>query len=80
MRMTAGLTNLIQLSKTQNWPKKEPQDFVWGHPTGIVSKELHKEANIPAVKDIQVRLANENLKRAKENKIESILVFIQKNR
>ena len=80
MRMPAGLTNLIQLSKTQNWPKKEPQDFVWGHPTGTVSKKVHKEANIPAVKDIQIRLASGILKNAKENKIESILVFTQKKR
>ena len=40
-------------------------------------KKLHEEANIPAVKDFQIRLANEYLKRAKENKIESILELIQ---
>ena len=43
-------------------------------------KELHEEANIPAVRDLQIRLANEYLKRAKENKIESILELIQKKR
>ena len=34
-------------------------------------KKLHEEANIPAVRDLQIRLANEYPKRAKENKIES---------
>ena len=43
-------------------------------------KKLHEEANIPAVRDLQIRLANEWLKRAKENKIESILELIQKKR
>ena len=41
-------------------------------------KKLHEEANIPAVRDFQIRLANEYLKRAKENKIESIVELIQK--
>ena len=43
-------------------------------------KKFHEEANIPAVRDFQIRLANEYLKRAKENKIESILELSQKNR
>ena len=41
-------------------------------------KKLHEEANIPAGRDFQIRLGNEYLKRAKENKIESILELIQK--
>ena len=44
------------------------------------AKKLHEEANIPAVRDIQIRLANGYLKRAKENKIESIPELIQKKR
>ena len=36
-------------------------------------KKLLEEANIPAVRDFQIRLANEYLKRAKEDKIELIL-------
>ena len=43
-------------------------------------KKLHDEANIPAVRDFQIRLANEYLKRAKENKTESKLDMIQKKR
>ena len=43
-------------------------------------KKLHEEANIPAVRDFQIRLANEYLKGAKENKIKSILELIQKKR
>ena len=43
-------------------------------------KKLQEEANIPAVRDLQIRLANEYLKRAKDNKIESILELIQKKR
>ena len=43
-------------------------------------KKLHEEANIPVVRDFQIRLAIEYLKRAKENKIESILELIQKKR
>ena len=43
-------------------------------------KKQHEGANIPAVRDFQIRLANEYLKRAKENKIESILELIQKKR
>ena len=43
-------------------------------------KKLHEEANIPVVRDFQIRLANEYLKRAKENKIQSILELIQKKR
>ena len=43
-------------------------------------KKLHEEANIPVVKDFQIRLENEYLKRAKENKIESIFQLIQKKR
>ena len=43
-------------------------------------KKLHEEANIPAVRNFQIRLAKEYLKRAKENKIESILELIQKKR
>ena len=43
-------------------------------------KKLYEEANIPVVKDFQIRLANEYLKREKENKIESILELIQKKR
>ena len=43
-------------------------------------KKLHEEANIPAVREFQIRLANEYLKRAKENKIELILELIQKKR
>ena len=41
-------------------------------------KKLHEEAIIPAVRDLQIRLANKYLKRAKENKIESILELIHK--
>ena len=41
-------------------------------------KKLNEEANILAVRDFQIRLANEYLKRAKENKIESIIQLIQK--
>ena len=43
-------------------------------------KKLHEEANIPAVRDFQIKLANEYLKQPKENKIESILKLIQKKR
>ena len=43
-------------------------------------KKLHEEANILAVRDLQIRLANGYLKRAKENKIESILELIQKKK
>ena len=43
-------------------------------------KKLHEEANIPAVRDFQIRSANEYLKRAKEDKIESKLELIQKKR
>ena len=43
-------------------------------------KKIHDEVNIPAVRDFQIRLANEYLKRAKENKIESIIQLIQKKR
>ena len=43
-------------------------------------KKLHEEANIPVVRDFQIGLANEYLKRAKENKIVSILELIQKKR
>ena len=45
---------------------------------GTMSQKLHEEANILAVRDIQIRLANEYLKHAKENKIKSILELIQK--
>ena len=43
-------------------------------------EKLHEEANIPAVRDFQIRLANGYLKWAKENKIRSILELIQKKR
>ena len=43
-------------------------------------KKLHEEANIPAVRDFQIRLANEYLQWPKENKIKSILELIQKER
>ena len=43
-------------------------------------EKLHEEAKIPPVSDIQIRLANEYLKREKESKIESILELIQKKK
>ena len=46
----------------------------------VQCQKFHEEANIPAVRDFQIRIANEFLKRAEENKIESILELIQKKR
>ena len=43
-------------------------------------KKLHEEANITDIRGIQIRLAKENPKSAKENKIESILELLQKKR
>ena len=80
MRMPVGLTNLNQLSTTYNLPKNKTLGNFMRKPCWYSVKKLHEEANIPAVKDFQIRLANDYLKRAKENKIKSILELIQKKK
>ena len=75
--MPAGLTNLIQYQQHKTDPIRALR-VCMRKPSWCSVKKLHEEANIPAVRDFQNRLANEFLKRAKEDKIESILELIQK--
>ena len=43
-------------------------------------QKLHEESNSPTTRNIQIRLANEYIKRAQKNKIEAILRLIEKKR
>ena len=43
-------------------------------------QKLHEESNLPTIRNIQIRLARDYIKRAKKNKIELILRLIEKKR
>ena len=41
-------------------------------------QKLHEESNSPTIRNIQIRLAKEYIKRAQKNKIEAIIRLIEK--
>ena len=43
-------------------------------------QKLHEESNSPTIRNIQIRLAKDLIKRAQKNKIEAILRLIEKKR
>ena len=49
-------------------------------PRWYSAQKLHEESNSPTIRNIQIRLAKEYIRRAQKNKIEAILRLIEKKR